>query len=105
MSAQLMRPERRHIGGPATRDRRVTIREASADDLREMLTGFTAYFGTFDIDESARTVIHHVQCALIPSWVGTDLRRTYEFSGANQLTLTAASDQAVTRLVWQRDVS
>jgi hypothetical protein len=77
--------------------------EASCDDIREMVTGFAAYFGTFDIDESSRTVIHHVQAALIPSWVGKDLRRTYEFPSAGQLILTAASDVGTTRLVWQRD--
>jgi hypothetical protein len=31
----------------------------------------------FDVDEGARTVIDHVQAGLIPSWVGTDLMRTY----------------------------
>jgi hypothetical protein len=35
----------------------------------------TQYFGTFDIDEATRTVIHHVQASLVPSYVGTDLKR------------------------------
>jgi hypothetical protein len=103
MSATLMNPGRRAIGGSSTRGSAAAIREASPDDLREILGGFTAYFGTFDIDESSRTVIHHVQAHLIPSWVGADLRRTYEFSGDKQLTLTASYDQGVTRLIWQRD--
>jgi hypothetical protein len=55
------------------------------------------------IDEPSQTVIHHVQAHLIPSRVGTDLRRTYEFSGSTQLILTAVSDQGTTRLVWHRD--
>ena len=71
--------------------------------MRDILTGFASYFGTFDIDEPSQTVIHHVQAHLIPSRVGTDLRRTYEFSGSTQLILTAVSDQGTTRLVWQRD--
>jgi hypothetical protein len=102
MSAQVMNPGRRRVGGSPTRGR-AAIGEASCDEIREMVTGFIAYFGTFDIDEAARTVIHHVQASLIPTWVGTDLRRTYEFSGADQLVLTATSDVATTRLVWQRD--
>jgi hypothetical protein len=103
MSALLMHPGRRAIGGSSTRGSASVIQEASPDDLREILSGFAAYFGTFDIDESSRTVIHHVQAHLIPGWVGADLRRSYEFSGSNQLILTATYDQSVSRLVWQRD--
>jgi hypothetical protein len=103
MSAQLMDPGRRAVGGSSTLGAAAAIRTASPDDMRDILTGFASYFGTFDIDESSRTVIHHVQAHLIPSWVGTDLRRTYEFSRGNQLILTAAFDQGVNRLVWQRD--
>jgi len=80
MSAQLMRP------GRSSRDG----------------AGFTAYFGAYDIDEASRTVIHHVQASINPSWVGTDLKRTYEFS-SNRLTLTAVSGQGVMRLVWERE--
>lgn len=61
--------------------------------------GFTAYMGTFDVDE--KTVIHHVEAALNPSWPGTDLRRSYEFSG-NRLILTVAGPNALT-LVWERE--
>ncbi|MEP6537464.1 MAG: lipocalin-like domain-containing protein [Bryobacteraceae bacterium] len=49
-----------------------------------------AYFGTFDVDEFAKTVIHHVQACLVPSSVGTDLKRTYRFD-ANRLVLTATA--------------
>ena len=32
---------------------------ASYEELREAVNGFIAYFGTFDVDESTQTVIHH----------------------------------------------
>jgi hypothetical protein len=48
-------------------------------------------------------VIHHVEGSLIPSWVGVDLRRRYEFSG-DRLLLTAESEHSLASLVWQRDV-
>jgi hypothetical protein len=101
--AQLMNPGRRSVGGMANRGAAAAIGTASAEDMREMLTGFNAYFGTFDVDEPARTVIHHLQSALIPSWVGTDQRRKYEFSGSNQLILFNIASQAAYRLVWQRE--
>jgi len=101
--AQLMNPGRRAIGGMANRGAAAAIETASAEDMREMLTGFNAYFGTFDVDEPNRTVIHHLQSALIPSWVGTDQRRKYEFSGSNQLIMLNTASQASYRLVWQRE--
>ena|SRR5215831_17787100 len=103
MSAQLMDPGRRAIGGSSTRGSATAIREASEGDMRDILAGFTSYFGTYNIDESSATVIHHVQAHLIPSWVGKDLRRRYEFSGSNHLILTAAFDEGENRLVWERD--
>jgi hypothetical protein len=101
--AQLMNPGRRATGGMANRGAAAAIETASAEDMREMLTGFNAYFGTFDVDEPNRTVIHHLQSALIPSWVGTDQRRKYEFSGSNQLIILNTASQASYRLVWQRE--
>src|SRR6266849_5467035 len=101
--AQLMNPGRRSVGGAADRGSASAIGSASAEDLREMLTGFNAYFGTFDIDEPSKTVIHHVQSALIPSWVGTDQRRQYEFSGKGELIMLNIASQAAYRLVWQRE--
>jgi YD repeat-containing protein len=96
MSATLMRR-----GRPTTYTRD-SLGKTSRDDLAEVLRGFTAYFGTFDVDESTRTVIHHVEASIYPSNVGTDLKRTYEFSG-NQLILTAVMTQGVMRLVWERE--
>jgi len=105
MSVQMMNPGRRVVGGSPTRGRATAVQTASPDDMRDILTGFSSYFGTFEIDESSRTVIHHVQAHLLPSWVGTDLRRNYEFTSINRLILTAPSDQGTTRLVWQRDAA
>jgi hypothetical protein len=98
-----MDPGRRAVGGSPERRLVDVVREASCEEIRAMLTGFVAYFGTFDIDESSRTVIHHVHASLVPTWVGADLRRTYELAGDSELILTATSEQGITRLVWQRE--
>jgi hypothetical protein len=100
---QLMNPGRRSVGGVSNRGAAAAIASASADDMREMLTGFNAYFGTFDVEPAARTLIHHLQSALIPSWVGTDQRRRYEFSAAGELIILNTASGADYRLVWQRD--
>jgi hypothetical protein len=101
--AQLMNPDRRSVGGAANRGAAAAIATASAEDMRDMLTGFNSYFGTFDVDEPSRTVIHHLQSALIPSWVGTDQRRKYEFSGPDRLVILNTASQAAYRLVWHRE--
>jgi len=101
--AQLMNPGRRSVGGIVNQGAAAAIATASADDMREMLTGFNAYFGTFEVDEPNRTVIHHLQSALIPSWVGSGQRRKYEFSGRDQLILLNVASHAAYRLVWQRE--
>jgi hypothetical protein len=97
MSAQLMRPGRRSTVTPGA-----SFAAASVEEIREAVTGFIAYFGTFDVDESAQTVIHHVQACLVPSWVGTDLKRTYRFD-ANRMVLTAGAANPL-ELVWEREV-
>jgi lipocalin-like protein len=100
---QLMNPGRRSVGGISNRGAAAAIASSSADDMRAMLTGFNAYFGTFDVDQAAGTVIHHLQSALIPSWVGTDQRRRYEFSAAGELIILNTASGADYKLVWKRD--
>jgi len=96
MSALLMRP-----GRPATYNRD-SLGQLSPQDMREVLRGFTAYYGTFDVEESTKTVIHHVKASIYPSNVGTDLKRTYDFT-ENRLILTAVIGQGVMQLVWERE--
>jgi len=99
MSAQLMRPGRR-CSLPAG----VSFATGTANDaeVREAVGGFVAYFGTFDVDESSHTVIHHVEACLVPSWVGHDLKRSYRFEG-NRLLLSAVAADFTVNLTWQRD--
>ena len=100
---QLMNPGRRSVGGVSNRGAAAAIASSSADDMRDILTGCNAYFGTFDVDQSAGTVIHHLQSALIPSWVGSDQRRGYQFSAAGELIMLNTAGRADYRLVWKRD--
>jgi hypothetical protein len=102
MSAQLMNPGRRAIGGSPERSAVAAARGASCEEIREMLTGFSAYCGRFEVDESSRTVTHRVEACLIPSWVGSAQHRQFEFAD-NQLILTSAKQESVGRLVWQRE--
>lgn len=98
MSAQLMRRGRKCTVPSGVN---LVVGNAGDDEIREAAGGFAAYFGTFEVDEATRTVVHHVEAALVPSWVGTDLKRNYSFVG-NRLVLTATS-ASVLEVVWERE--
>ncbi|MFC1857900.1 lipocalin-like domain-containing protein, partial [Thermodesulfobacteriota bacterium] len=101
MSAQLMRSERpvfasdNPLGG-------------APKEIKAAFEGYVAYFGTYEIKEEKKTVIHHVAGSWFPNWVGSDQIRYFEFSG-NRLTLTTPpisfGDLTLTGLlVWERAV-
>jgi len=79
---------------------------ASADDVKSAIATYEAYFGTYDIDEGERTVIHRVEGALFPNWVGTEQRRFVEFSGSHLVLRTPPLPYGGTtitaRIVWGR---
>ena len=62
--------------------------------------GYEGYFGTFDVNEAAHSVTHHVQGALVRSLIGKDLTRIYTFSG-KQLVLTSSRPDENWRIVWE----
>ena len=78
--------------------------DAPENELREAVTGFVAYFGTFQVDEVAHTVVHHVQASLAPNWVGTELKRNFHFEDG-KLVLTRISPDGASsdRLVLDRE--
>jgi hypothetical protein len=91
MSVQIVKMPRPRFASRA--DRTPTPEEG-----RDAYLGYVAYFGTWTVDESARTVIHHVEGSLWPSYVGSDQRRPATLEG-DRLTL---SDGKTFRVVWER---
>jgi hypothetical protein len=91
MSAQLMRANRPHFQDSS----------GSAEEKIAAFDDYIAYYGTYVVNPANRTVVHHVEASLNPNWVGTDLTRSYEFSGS-QLILRAAGQDGEIRLVWER---
>lgn len=75
------------------------------------MQGYLAYFGAFSVDEQSKIVTHAVQGATYAPYIGTELKRFYEFSEDDtKLTLTAEPDTANPQsekrvLVWQRVVT
>jgi len=57
------------------------------------------YCGRYSVTD--QTIIHHVDAALIPDWIGTDLVRTYAFK-RDRLVLTGKENGLLDQLVWKR---
>lgn len=75
-------------------------------ELAAAAEGYLAYAGTYEVDETARTVTHYVDLSLIPNWVSRPQRRAVDLQ-ADSLILTAEASRlqdetATPRLTWRR---
>ncbi len=101
MSVQIMQRDRPHLP-------RHHQAEHALEDYQAILRGYVAYFGTYSVDETARTMTHHVQGSLLPDWVGTDLVRNYEFRNNNNLLILSTpfshlrGDDLRGDIIWER---
>ena len=91
MAAQVM-PDRARPGW--------TNREPTPDEARVAILGYTAYFGTYSVDESKGTVTHHRLGRLNPGGPD-DLVRRYQFVTEDRLILTPA-DSPTDQIAWER---
>ena len=74
----------------------------TADQAAERMRGYTAYFGTYTIDEKAGTVTHHRQGMLDAGVV--DFVRAFALTpDGNRITLTSVGGTGTrTDLTWER---
>jgi len=92
-----------HMGVQIQPDRKrpswTPSRPPTADAALDAVRGYTAYFGTWSIDEKAGTVTHHREGAL--NFEVVDYVRRYSFDGKDRLTL-APVDRPGLSLLWER---
>ncbi len=67
-----------------------------------VLNGYEASFGTFDVDESAHTVTHHVHASVTRGLIGKDLPRSCQFSNGNLIIRSVRPDERWS-VTWQHD--
>jgi hypothetical protein len=96
MFALLMRSGRRSTLAPG-----LELDVASVEEMREAVTGFVAYYGSYEVDDASQSVTHRVEASLMPSWVGTSLKRRFRWDGA-RLVLTRTVPGTMDELVWER---
>jgi hypothetical protein len=62
--------------------------------------GYEASFGTYDVDETARTFTYHIEGALVRTLVGKDLVRSFERSG-RQMIVRSKDPKELWRVAWE----
>ena len=67
-----------------------------------VLNGYEASFGSYNVDESAHTVTHHVQASITQGLVGKDLTRAYQFSNGRLIIKSTRSDERWL-VTWEHD--
>jgi lipocalin-like protein len=77
--------------------------QPTPDEAKAAITGYTAYFGTYTIDEKARTVTHHRKGNINPGGLDDGVRH-YEFAPGDRLILTpdVKPPTPETHLTWER---
>ncbi len=77
----------------------------SEKELRNAFDGLVAYCGTFEVNETERSVVHHIEVDRVPNATGAQRKRFCSLSG-NRLTLRAAlplpAHVAEWTIVWER---
>jgi hypothetical protein len=75
--------------------------QTRADPRQYSQGGYEASWGTYKVDEQARTFAFYVEGALVRTLIGKDLQRAYEFSG-RQLIVKSTRPDEHWRVVWER---
>lgn len=99
MSVALMRPDRPKFASD-------NLVEATPEEVETAFGGYISYFGSYEVNERERFVIHRLQLSWFPNLVGTEQKRFFEFEGDRLMLktppLTLLGETQVHRLVWER---
>lgn len=63
--------------------------------------GYEASFGSYEVNEAAHTVTHHVQGSITPGLVGKDLTRVYQFSDGQLIIKPSRPDEHWAAVAWE----
>jgi hypothetical protein len=73
---------------------------STPEQIQDTMRGVIAYYGTYTVDAATDRVIHHVEAASNPAWIGDDFIRWYRFENDNLwISLNPNFDDP---LLWER---
>jgi len=70
--------------------------EPSPGEAQAALRGFTAYFGTYSVDEKAKVITHHRKGSVQPGYEA-DVQRRYRFDSNDRIVIGNQQE-----LIWER---
>jgi hypothetical protein len=77
---------------------------ANAPDNQYVKNGYEASFGSYDINEAAHTVTHHVQGSITgKALIGKDLPRRYQFTQDGHLIIRSADANETWSVTWEHE--
>ena len=76
------------------------------EEIKAAFEGYVAYYGTYEVDEEAASVTHHIRGCWFPNWVGDTQTRYYSFEAGKLILITppfVGRKNSITQtLVWER---
>jgi len=94
MSVQIMKRDRAPLSS-------ADWQTIPAEEVKNAVEGFTAFFGSYEVDEANGIVIHRVEGHVLPDSVGKVLTRDFAFAG-DLLILKPSPNR---RVIWERVAS
>jgi hypothetical protein len=74
--------------------------QPTPEEAKDALTGYLAYFGTYTVDERAKTITHHRRGNINPGQIGDDVVRAYVFETPDRMIYTPAG--STNKIIWER---
>lgn len=100
MSAQLMSKDRVAFSSRVPQ-------EIPLEEIKRAYHEYTSYYGTYTLNVSEGTIVHHVIGALAPQWIGGEQLRYFNFDGDLLVLKTppmkvADGSKVINTLVWEK---
>jgi len=76
------------------------------EETKEAFEGYTGYYGKYDIDETERVIVFHIEGAWLPNWIGTHQIRYYTPEENRLIVQTAPmlfdGKNIIGKVIWER---
>ena len=76
--------------------------EGTAEENKAVVRGSLCYFGTYTVDEAAKTLTFRLEGCSFPNWTGTDQRRSVTLTGDELTWSGVGTIGRPFRTVWKR---
>jgi lipocalin-like protein len=76
--------------------------EGTPEENKAMVQGSICYFGTYTLDEAAKTLTFHLEGGSFPNWTGTDQKRSFTLTGDELTWSGVGSSGRPFRTIWKR---